>query len=110
MKYIITESQSKMIGLLKQTDDLISKMVSSIENSDEIEMHCLYIMRKKSYFYDYISHKIIKNIYDNNFGSSSDNPLEWSDVEEKLKSYIQMNYRDMIISHFENVCLNKSLF
>ena len=108
MKYIITESQAEIIDLFQQTDEAIKKIIWTMEHEDWIEMHCLYIMRRKSYFFDFISERAIKKVYKDNFGEPKKNPSKWFEVEWELKKYIEKNYKDKIQSHFEDVCSKHS--
>jgi hypothetical protein len=108
MKYIITESQADVMELFQQTDEAIEKLMWSMEHEDWVEMHCMYLKRRKSYFFDFISEKVIKKVYENNFGKPSDKWSKWFEIEWELKKYIEKNYQDKIQSHFEDVCSKQS--
>ena len=101
MKYMITESQSEFVQLVNEVDRIIPLIIESMSDEDSSFMHCLYFMKKKKYPLDYISDNVLKHIYKNNFGEPSNN---WFEIEDKLKKYIQENYQDSILSHFENIC------
>ena len=101
MKYIITESQSKMIKLTNEVDEIVPKFIDGLTKSESIEMHCLFHPIKEGYFLNFISKKICDIIYREHFGKMS---IEWVDTERFIKKYISDNYSETISSHFDKIC------
>jgi hypothetical protein len=101
MKYIITESQDKMIKLINDVDEIIPQFIDALTKSESISMHCMYHFGKKGYFLNYVSKIVCDIIYKEYFGKMS---VDWINAETFIKNYISDNYSEKISSHFDNIC------
>ena len=102
MKYIVTESQSLKIKLLRRLHQINDELVlSCCELINTYFRICVY---KQSFFYENVEEQIVVKLIRKDFSGNEYTSEDRANLSVKIRNFVKEHYSKLINNFYNNKC------